>query len=126
MIKNWERYRQYPHDHQKALFITITKHKAIDIMGKEKHESLLNEDDGGKEPDFSFLVATKEENENLILYVNKLPEKYKTPLELRYYQNMSNREIAKVLGLTPHAVVMRLSRALDELRKIMQEGEDSQ
>ncbi len=35
---------------------------------------------------------------------------------LRYYEDMSSREIGDVLGLTPQAVDMRLSRARSQLR----------
>ena len=35
---------------------------------------------------------------------------------LRYYENLSSREIAELLDLTPAAVDMRLSRARAELK----------
>jgi RNA polymerase sigma factor (sigma-70 family) len=47
----------------------------------------------------------------------ELDEMTRSAIALRYYQNMSSKEIADILDLTPAAVDMRLSRARAELRK---------
>ena len=43
--------------------------------------------------------------------VMSLPEKYRTVLDLFYYEELSVREIGEVLGLSQSAVTTRLSRA---------------
>jgi RNA polymerase sigma factor (sigma-70 family) len=47
----------------------------------------------------------------------ELDEMTRSAIALRYYQNMSSKEIADILDLTPAAVDMRLSRGRAELRK---------
>jgi DNA-directed RNA polymerase specialized sigma24 family protein len=40
-------------------------------------------------------------------------------LELRYFQDLKNPEIADILGITTHNAAIRISRAIVELRKIV-------
>jgi len=47
----------------------------------------------------------------------ELDEETRTAVVLRYYDNLSSRQIGEVLDLTPAAVDMRLSRARRELRE---------
>jgi RNA polymerase sigma factor (sigma-70 family) len=47
----------------------------------------------------------------------ELDETTREAIALRYYENMSSKQIAEVLDLTPAAVDMRLSRGRAELRK---------
>ncbi len=49
-----------------------------------------------------------------------LEMKYRTVIILYYYENMSVKDIAKVLGLTADAVKQRLSRARKMLREILE------
>jgi RNA polymerase sigma-70 factor (ECF subfamily) len=48
--------------------------------------------------------------------LDTLDELSRTCVVMRYYENMSSKEIAAVLDLTPAAVDMRLSRARTQLR----------
>ena len=49
-----------------------------------------------------------------------LEMKYRTVIILYYYENMSVKDIAKVLGLTADAVKQRLSRERKMLREILE------
>lgn len=66
------------------------------------------------------------EDGNLFQAVMELPEKHRTILYLFYYEDMSVREIAKVLNLSETAVTSRLSRARkalkDELTEVPSDG----
>lgn len=53
--------------------------------------------------------------------VVRLPEKYKAPIHLYYYEGYSVAEIAEILGLGSSAVKMRLKRAR-EMLKLEMEG----
>ncbi len=48
--------------------------------------------------------------------VRKLPMKYREPIVLRYFENLSVLEISEVLCISPGAVDVRLSRARRQLR----------
>lgn len=55
--------------------------------------------------------------------VMALPEKYRTVLDLFYYEEMSVKETAEVLGLSPSVVTTRLSRARGLLKaRLGEEG----
>jgi RNA polymerase sigma-70 factor (ECF subfamily) len=64
-----------------------------------------------------------EQPEQLELYreVMKLPEKYRTVLDLFYYEELSVKEIAEVLHLRQSAVTTRLSRARAKLKEQLTE-----
>jgi RNA polymerase sigma-70 factor (ECF subfamily) len=63
-------------------------------------------------------VEFQEPEENLVWKeLSALPEDYRLPLYLFYFQELSTQEIAKVLGLRPGTVRMRLSRGREQLRQ---------
>lgn len=66
-------------------------------------------------------VFDKPEEEELYQAVMGLPEKYRTVLDLFYYEELSTKEIADLLGLRQSAVTTRLSRARDLLKKQLKE-----
>lgn len=47
----------------------------------------------------------------------------KNVLELKYYQELSNSEIAEILGISKKHVEVRLNRAKGALRKIVEKEE---
>ena len=58
--------------------------------------------------------------------VMSLPEKYRTVLDLFYYEELSVREIGEVLGLGQSAVTTRLSRARKLLRERWEAWQDDE
>ena len=53
-----------------------------------------------------------------------LPEQYRAPVHLFYYEDLPVEEIAKILGLREGAVRTRLSRARGMLRDMLKEDEE--
>lgn len=53
-----------------------------------------------------------------------LPERYRAPIHLFYYEGLSTAEIAAVLGKSEGAVRTRLSRARTMLRGVLEECEN--
>lgn len=66
-------------------------------------------------------VFDKPEERELYQAVMALPEKYRTVLDLFYYEELSTKEIAAVLGLRQSAVTTRLSRARELLKTQLKE-----
>lgn len=48
--------------------------------------------------------------------LRRLPERQRTALVLRYYQDMTERDIAEAMGVSPGTVKSSVSRGLDRLR----------
>lgn len=69
------------------------------------------------EPSAESLFMRREMNECIANFVDTLPENYRTVLALSDLDNLKNREIADILGLSVDAVKIRLHRARRELKK---------
>ena len=61
-------------------------------------------------------VFDRPEQGELYRAVMALPEKYRTVLDLFYYEELSTREIAEVLHIRQTAVTTRLARAREQLK----------
>ena len=64
------------------------------------------------------------EQSALFFAVMELPQKYRVPVHLYYYEDYSVREIAKALGLRESAVQTRLLRARQKLRQKLEGWND--
>lgn len=58
-----------------------------------------------------------DEGDSLLSHVMKLPQKYRVPMHLFYYEDYSVREIADSLGLPEATVRIQLKRGRDKLKK---------
>lgn len=67
------------------------------------------------------LLSASSEQRRLLRHLHALPEKYRTPLLLRYYEELSFREIGSALGLAEASARSRVSRALEKLSIAMRE-----
>ena len=96
----------------------------IDKLRQRKLEkgSCVDGADLSEVPDYSTpsplsQVLRKEERLEVREQLIRLPEKYKVPLVLRYYKQMSYSEIARALKTRLPAVRMMIFRAKEELRR---------
>ena len=64
----------------------------------------------------SAFVAFEEKDEEVLTAVMALPVKLRESVLLYFYQDMSVKEIAQALGVSPPAVSARLNRAKRKLR----------
>lgn len=62
------------------------------------------------------------ESSELVEAVKKLPEKYKLPIHLFYYEGYSINDIANIIGKKPATVGTLLSRARERLKEILTGG----
>lgn len=63
------------------------------------------------------IVSKKEENSYLFDIVYSLPHKYKEIIVLKYYEDFSINEIAKILNISISAVKKRLERARNMIKE---------
>lgn len=69
-------------------------------------------------------AAPDGERGDVLEAVLALPEQYRAPVHLFYYEGLTVEQIAKILGLREGAVRTRLSRARGMLRDMLKEDEE--
>ncbi len=72
---------------------------------------------GEKVPLAEWQTVRKEMSACMQEYIHRLPEKYLTVLVLSEFENLSNQEIADILGISLGTVKIRLHRARERLKK---------
>jgi len=75
----------------------------------------------GAWPDPEEALARREAREAVRRAVDRLPESYRSVLVLRDLEQMSTADAARALGLTENAVKIRLHRARQALRTLLDE-----
>lgn len=77
----------------------------------DEHEKILS-----IEKDPKFKVEASEEADQILILIDALPEEQRETVILRYYSDLKNKEIAKVLCVSQKTVASNLSRALKTLQ----------
>lgn len=94
----------------KGWFFTTIKNKNIDNIRKQSRLTYLENDEVFEATDsFEESVVVRE-------LLDKLPEKNRRVLLLKYEMNLNSNEIGKILGISPSTVRSRLSASLKILR----------
>ncbi len=74
-----------------------------------------------KDPDeLAEEIFSDDRESSIFIAVKELPEKYRLPVYLYYFENMSAAETAKALELKESTVLSRLLRARKKLKKILE------
>jgi RNA polymerase sigma-70 factor (ECF subfamily) len=102
----------------------ITVNTCLDYKRKARREALkkepLPEDLSSTEPFAPELYESRENTEALQTALQKLPEKLRAAIVLREIDGLSYEEIADVLHASVGTVKSRISRAREDLRRILQ------
>lgn len=104
------------------LLITVSKNKALNMLRRSKKIAFdpLTDEDVVDDSNSPLDVINLQEARQLVTQaIRNMDEKYKQPLVLRYYHDLSNADIAKVLGITENHVAVRLRRGKSELRRVL-------
>jgi RNA polymerase sigma-70 factor (ECF subfamily) len=131
----WERVweRRYLLDEVEnvpAWLVTVTRRHCIDVARREgrirARRAPLTFDEyaaiAGDDYDPERCYLAKERAAILARYVNDVREIYGLPLKLYYYDRMSVRSIADLLGISENAVKQRLYAGRKKIKKLI-EGE---
>ncbi|GKV56909.1 RNA polymerase subunit sigma-24 [Sporosarcina sp. NCCP-2222] len=86
---------------------------------KEKREKIVSNRFDSSEPSAEDQVFLFEEDRELHEAMVRLDEKYRIPLILFYFQDVSYQQIADILNMTMPAVKTRIFRAKELLKKEM-------
>ncbi|NQJ73684.1 sigma-70 family RNA polymerase sigma factor [Streptococcus suis] len=108
-----------PFDKLRAWLYRSAVRAYIDKYRRDKHyHEILQREFFASE---KVLVYDKEGYEELYQAVADLPAKYQHVIDLYYFQDMSVKEIAHILGYSQSLVKINLYRGRKQLRKILEE-----
>ncbi len=105
-------------EHEKAWFIRVTINACKDLLRSFFRSRIVSLDDLLEQPD-----QVPEDHREVLEAVLALPDKYRDVVYLHYYEGYTAPEIGTILHKNPNTVYTLLTRARDELRKMMG-GED--
>ena len=105
-------------EHEKAWFIRVTINAWKDLLRSFFRSRTVSLDDLLEQPD-----QVPEDHREVLEAVLALPDKYRDVVYLHYYEGYTAPEIGTILHKNPNTVYTLLTRARDELRKMLG-GED--
>lgn len=105
-------------EHLKAWLLRVAVNRAKDITRSFWRRNKISIEEYAEEIPFE-----NQEDRELFEAVMKLPEKYRDVIHLYYYEELSVKEIAGILGASQGSVKMRLSRGRSFLRDVFKEEE---
>jgi len=114
----------------RAYLFTIARRRLLDHLRARYRPNAdlalvtsLSVADLGTSP--SGIVARGQQERALLAALRTLSVDHQVALELAYWEDLSGREIAQVLGIAEHTVRSRLARARDALREALERGADA-
>ena len=124
IIEILDKFEEPESSKAKNLIVTIVKHKAIDVLRREKRIELVPPeelDDGycSGEPLPDDAVLSRLSCEEILACFMRLEEHYRIILGLRYYQQLSCAEIARALDISRKNADIRLYRAKKRLYALL-------
>ena len=105
-------------EHEKAWFIRVTINACKYLLRRFFRSRTVSLDDLLEQPD-----QVPEDHREVLEAVLALPDKYRDVVYLHYYEGYTAPEIGTILHKNPNTVYTLLTRARDELRKMLG-GED--
>ena len=105
-------------EHEKGWFIRVTINACKDLLRSFFRSRTVSLDDLLEQPD-----QVLEDHREVLEAVLALPDKYRDVVYLHYYEGYTAPEIGTILHKNPNTVYTLLTRARDELRKMLG-GED--
>ena len=106
----------------KPWLVRIAVNQALNAKARHQLsvEPLSEADQGSTDPAFGY-VNDKDEVRRAL---SQLSDDHQRVVALRYFTDLSTREVANALGVREGTVKSRLSRALEHLREILADCED--
>ncbi len=128
-LRAYKRLSTYQPDKKFSNWIlSITSHHCIDLLRRRRFQWLSVEDDPAvawlssdeEQPDDAAL--RRERSEEVRALLDRMEPGYRAPLVLRYWHDLSYKEIAEILELTEPAVKTRLHRARLQMAALLEKN----
>ncbi len=121
--KAWKNLKRLKNpDRVKQWLFTIARNELYSALRRggilrecEFAEELVPDTGTDPEEDVLKLLMKEQEKRNIIEALNRLPEKHRILIELRYYWDYSLKEISGITGIRYSSVRVYIRRALKEL-----------
>ncbi|TWT56799.1 ECF RNA polymerase sigma factor SigE [Thalassoglobus neptunius] len=121
-----KRYQVQDPDRIRGWLLTIVRNTFLKTRQRDERMIAAFEDVAVSSNDFDSDTFRFDE-ETLQKALNEIPEHYKTPLLLYYFEEIGYKEIGELLGIPIGTVMSRLSRARSVLReRLCRENETSE
>lgn len=103
-------------------FYRIVTNQAVDQLAKKSRRrgTVLDDNLPSGDPDAEHTVWERDRGRAVVEALAELPERQRTALTLFFTEELSQREAADVMGITPKAVESLIGRAKQTLRERMQ------
>ena len=115
MIKRFSKFQSAPLKDLAPQIAVIAKNEAISVLRKRKDEAPLEDWEN-----FVEASETITDYQNLVDSFTRLPQTYRSVLEMKLLLGYSDREISTKLGISKNAVSSRISRGRQLLRNIVE------
>lgn len=119
LVRNKSKIKSREHIKHWLIKVTINCSRSKATESYKKHTVSISEISE------SYISCSNEIDET-IGSVMKLPEKYKVPIHLYYYQQLTVEEISKIIGITRSGVRSRLSRGRNLLKEILEKEDNNE
>lgn len=103
-------------EHIKRWLIKVALNECKNVWKSFWQKNKISFDDLNTEP-----VYRNETHEELLHILSRLPQNYKAVIHLYYYEGYSVREITEILGISESNVQIRLKRARDKIKVLLEE-----
>lgn len=125
-LKIWERlkgYKKSPESSFSAWVFRIAHNMVVDHYRLHKDSLQLDDNlrDENREADPVFTVERKMSRDRLRFAISKLKKKYQQILLLKYVSELENDEIAKILNKSEGSLRILKMRALQALKKVLED-----
>ena len=111
-------------EHTKAWLIRVATNTCKDMLKRAEAKAVLTDEfDDTAQPNWGGSGAGSAADE-LNEALQKLDDKYRIALYLKYYEGYTAAEIAKILNIPENTVYTNLSRGRDELKEVLTHGEN--
>lgn len=110
-------------EHRKAWLISVATNTCKDMLRKaEAHTVLTDQFDDTASPQWQSGVESDDRIDALNEALQKLDEKYRIVLYLKYYEGYTAPEIAEMLAMPESTVYTNLTRGRDKLKEVLARG----
>lgn len=122
-IRAWKAlptFKQTPEGTFQAFIFRIARNLIIDLSRRKKEFTLEHYAEIEDEEDFTEQIDKKDELKKVKSALSKLEDEDRQIIILRYFEEMSHKECAKIIGTKEGALRVRTMRILKKMKELIQ------